>query len=80
MPFDTYGSYLQGDIGDLDEYIQWVGNALNNTEVSMPPTEWEQKANEIGQKLLRELRRERESRQRQLEMHQQHDRERGIKY
>jgi hypothetical protein len=78
MPFDSWGSYVEGELGDLDEYIEWVGNVLNNQPI--PTLEREIRANEIGQKLLRNLRRERDLKQFQLDSHRQRDRESGIKY
>lgn len=78
MPFDTWGSHLENDIMEIDEYIQWVGSALNSWPFST--IEKEQKANEIGQKLLAELRRDKTSKEQQLKIHRQRDKESGLKY
>lgn len=80
MPFDSWGSMLEGEMNDLDEYIQWVGNVLNDAATAEPLSEQEEKANRIGQKLLRQLRRERELKQFRLDAHRQRDRDLGIKY
>lgn len=78
MPFDSWGSNLEGQMADLEEYINWVGSALNDQPI--PEFEWQVKANEVGQKLLRQLRRERDLLQFQLDQHRRRDRESGIKY
>lgn len=66
MPFDTWGSQLEGQIGDLDQFIQWV-EMKNPDDI-------------VGNHLLQYLTCKRDSLQRQLDQHRRRDAESGIKY
>lgn len=77
MPFDSWGSSLEGKISDLNKWI----DALENAQTVEPQKYFVNLFTpEMKAGILRHLRLERDSLQRQLNQHRQRDRESGIKY
>lgn len=72
MPFDSWGSYLENDIGELEQYLEAVNYILSYCGPTVH--------DETLKKLSRDLQRQKEHKEYELRTHRQRDKERGIKY